>query len=73
VASGEVVFVVEGGGVLAYEAVGDASSAVYVGALHDDGVLYLGVPDCGMVSDAGVGADEGVGPMLSFLTVVVGL
>jgi len=73
VAFGEVMFVVEDGDVLAYEAVGDSSPAVYAGALHDDGVLYLGVLDGGVVSDAGVGADEGVGPMLSFLTMVVGL
>ena len=30
-------------------------------ALHYDGVLYLGVSDDGVVSDARVGADEGVG------------
>ena len=41
---------VEDGDVSAYEAVRDLSSAVYVVALHDDGVLYLGVPDGGVVS-----------------------
>jgi len=50
--------VVEDGDVSAYEAVRDPSSAVYVVALHDDGVLYLGVPDGGVVSDARVRADE---------------
>ncbi len=50
---------VEDGDVSAYEAVRDPSSAVYVVALHDDGVLYLGVPDGGVVSVARVGADEG--------------
>ncbi len=64
-AFGEVVFVVEDGDVLAYEAVCDSSSAVYVGALHYDGVLYLGVSDGGVVSDARVGADEGVGADLA--------
>lgn len=56
-AFGEIVFVVEDGDVLTYEAVRDPSSAVYVGALHDDSVLYLGVPDGGVVSCARVGAD----------------
>ena len=49
----------EDGDVLAYEAVCDSSPAIYVGALHDDGVLYLGVSDGGVVSDAGVGTDKG--------------
>ena len=56
---------VEDGDVSAYEAVRDLSSAVYVVALHDDGVLYLGVPDGGVVSDARVGAYEGVGAYLA--------
>ena len=41
VAFGEVVFVAEDGDVLAYEAVCDSSSAVYVGALHYDGVSVI--------------------------------
>ena len=48
---------VEDGDVLPCEAVRDPSSAVYVVALHDDCVLYLGVPDGCVVSDARVGAD----------------
>ncbi|MBA7663197.1 hypothetical protein ES703_71236 [subsurface metagenome] len=56
---------VEDGDVSAYEAVRDPSSAVYVVALHYDGVLYLGVPDGGVVSDARVGAYEGVGADLA--------
>ena len=51
---------VEDGDFLAYEAVCDSSSAVYVCALHYDGVLYLGVSDGGVVSDARVGADIAV-------------
>jgi len=43
--------VVEDGDVSAYEAVRDPSPVVYVVALHDEGVLYLGVPDGGVVSD----------------------
>ena len=42
---------VEDGDVSAYEAVRDPSPVVYVVALHDEGVLYLGVPDGGVVSD----------------------
>ena len=48
-AFGEFVFVIEDGDVSAYEAVRDSSSAVYVVALHDDGVLYLSVSDDGGV------------------------
>ena len=66
-AFGEVVFVAEDGDVLAYEAVRDSSPAVNVGALHDDGVLYLGISNSGVVSDAGVGADEGVGSDLAMI------
>ncbi len=67
-ASWEVVFVVKDGNVLTYEAVRDPSPAVYVGALHYDGVLYLGVLDGGVVSDARVGADEGVGADLAVVS-----
>ena len=42
------------------EAVGDTFSAVYVCAFHDYAVLDLGVSDCAVVSDAGVGVDVGV-------------
>lgn len=62
---GDVLLVAEDPDPSSYEAVGDAASAVYVGALHDDGVLYLGVSDGGVVSDARVGADEGVGADLA--------
>ena len=64
-ASWEVVFVVEDLDSSSYEAVGDAASAVYVGAFHYDAVLHLGVGDGGIVSDAGVGADVGVGAYLA--------
>ena len=55
-AFGEVVFVVEDGDVSSYEAVGDVSSAVDVGSIHDDAVLYLGVLYGVVVSDARVGS-----------------
>lgn len=41
---------VEDGGVLACGAVRDPTSAVYVVALHEDGVLYLGVVTVGFSS-----------------------
>ena len=55
-AFGEVVFVVEDGDVSSDEAVGDVSPAVYVGSLHDDAVLHLGVLYCVVISDACVRA-----------------
>ena len=66
-ASWEVVFVVEDGNVPAYEAVRDSPATVYMGALHDDGVLYLRVSDGGVVSDACVGAYVGVWAYLAVL------
>ncbi len=51
----DVLFVAEDFHVSSDEAVGDASSAVDVGAFHDDGALYLGVADGDIVSDACVG------------------
>jgi len=62
VAFGEVVFVVENGDVLAYEAVCDSFSAV---ERLLDAVLYLGVSDGCVVSDARVGVDERVGAELA--------
>ena len=59
-AFGEILFVVEDGDILAYEAVCDSSTAVYVCALHDDSVFDLGVSDDYMVSDARIRADEDV-------------
>ena len=50
------------GDVSSYKAVRDPSSAV---ERLLDGVLYLGVPGGGVVSDARVGADEGVGADLA--------
>jgi len=47
VAFGDVLFVSEDFDVSSYEAVCDASSTVYVGSLHDDAILYLGVADGG--------------------------
>ena len=57
----DVMFVAEDFDVSPDEAVGDAPAAVDVCAFHDDGVLYLGVPDGGVVSYACVGVDVGVG------------
>jgi hypothetical protein len=47
------------------EAVCDALSAVDECAAHNDGVLDLGVSDGGVVSDARVGSDVGVGSYLA--------
>ena len=44
-ALGEVLFVAEDGYASSDQAVGDASPAVYCGASHYDGVLYLCVSD----------------------------
>ena len=59
---------VEDGDVSAYEAVRDPSSAVYVVALHNDGVFYLGVTDCCVISDARVWAEEGVETNLAMVS-----
>jgi len=67
VALGDVLLVAEDSDSSSYEAVGDSSPAVYVGALQDDGVLYLGVSD-GVVSDARVGADVFVGAYQAVIT-----
>ena len=53
----DVLFVAEDFDVSPDEAAGDASPAVYVGAFHDDCVLYLCVADGCVVSYACVGAD----------------
>jgi len=60
VASGDVLFVAEDSDASPDEAVCDASPAIDVGSIHDEGVLYLGVADSDIVADAGVGADVGV-------------
>jgi len=65
VAPRQALFVSEDLDLPSYQAVYDASVAVDVGALHDDGVLDLGVHDGGVVSDARVGADVGVGADLA--------
>ena len=44
-APGEVGLVVENSDLTAYDAVGDAPAAVYVGALHDYAVLHFSVQD----------------------------
>ena len=69
-ALGDVLFVAEDLDVSPDEAVCDASYAVYVGAFHDDGALYLGVEDGCVVSDACAGADAGFA--LSILEIRVG-
>jgi len=51
------VFVVEDGDALAYEAACDSSSVVDG---FNDGILYLGVSDGGVVSCVRLGADESV-------------
>jgi len=58
VVSGDVLFVAEDGDVSPYEAIGDASAAIDMSAFHDDAVLYLGVADGGVVSDARVRSYE---------------
>ena len=64
----DVLFVSENCDVSPDEAVGDSSTAVDVGAFHDDGVLDLCVADGCVVSDAGVGADVGVGAYVAVVS-----
>ena len=67
-ASGDVFFRAEDLYVSSDEAVCDAFPAVDECATHNDGVLYLRVSDGGVVSDACVGSDVGVGAYLAVLT-----
>ena len=70
--SGDVLLVSEDLDFPSYQAANDAPAAVDICAFHDDGVLYLCVLDGGVVSDACLGTDVGVGPMVQCSPMMAG-